>query len=55
MRGLRGAGVVCSLITEGEWCKSVWGIWGPEEGFGWGRGAVESVRGVQEVACSSRN
>jgi hypothetical protein len=47
--------VSCKLITEGEWVMSVWGMWGLEEGSGWGRGAVESVRGVQEVACSSRN
>jgi hypothetical protein len=30
-------------------------MWGLEEGSGWGKGVVESVREVLEVAFSNRN
>jgi hypothetical protein len=32
------------LITEGEWVMSVWGMWGLEEGSGWGRVSEGSRR-----------
>jgi hypothetical protein len=49
-----GAGVVCSLKTEGECVRSVWAKWGPWRGSGWSRRTVGRVRGFYWMSWSAR-
>jgi hypothetical protein len=44
--------VVCTLISEGEWCKLVWAMWGSWRGSGWSRRTVGRVRETRRVPCS---